>query len=33
MWPFVLLAYAFSNLVVGTVLHPAKLRRSSTRLP
>jgi hypothetical protein len=22
MWPFVLLAYTFSNLVVGTVLHP-----------
>ena len=24
MWPYVLLAYAFSNLIVGTVLHPGK---------
>lgn len=24
MWPYVLFAYAFSNLVVGIVLHPGK---------
>jgi len=33
MWPFVLLAYTISNLVVGTVLHPGKIRRNSTGLP
>lgn len=26
MWPFVLLAYTFSNLAVGSILHPGKLR-------
>jgi hypothetical protein len=31
MWPFVLLVYTFSNLVVGSILHPGKLRGSSTR--
>ena len=24
MWPYVLLAYSFSNLIVGTVLHPRR---------
>lgn len=24
MWPYVLLTYLFSNLIVGTVLHPGK---------
>jgi hypothetical protein len=24
MWPYVLLTYLFSNLVVGTILHPGK---------
>jgi len=24
MWPYVLLAYLFSNLIVGTTLHPGK---------
>jgi len=32
MWPYVLLAYAFSNLIVGAVVHPGKLGGSSTRL-
>jgi len=24
MWPYVLLAYLFSNLIVGTILHPGR---------
>ena len=28
MWPFVLLAYTFSNLIVGVVLHPGRLHRT-----
>jgi len=27
MWPFVLLAYTFSNLIVGVVTHPGRLNR------
>ena len=27
MWPFVLLAYTFSNLIVGVVMHPGRLNR------
>ena len=27
MWPYVLLAYTFSNLIVGVVLHPSKVRQ------
>jgi len=27
MWPFVLLAYTFSNLIVGAVLHPGRVNR------
>jgi len=25
IWPYVLIAYAFSNLIVGIILHPAKV--------
>jgi hypothetical protein len=28
MWPYVLLAYALSNLIVGTVLHPRRPQNS-----
>jgi hypothetical protein len=27
MWPYVLVAYTFSNLIVGLILHPGKVRR------
>jgi len=28
MWPYVLLAYTFSNLIIGTILHPGKVKKS-----
>lgn len=30
MWPYVLLTYLLSNLVIGTILHPGKKGKPST---